>query len=68
MGSIGEGRHELKILEVNFMGHGEELMVVVRRTEDEEERMKSQELLKNIYMYEVCFKNWVLFLKSNSRL
>lgn len=41
MGSIGEGRHELKILEVNFMGHGEELMVVVRRTEDEEERIKS---------------------------
>lgn len=39
MGSVGEGRHELKILEVHFMGHGEELMVVV----EEGQKMKKEE-------------------------
>lgn len=39
MGSVGEGRHELKILEVHFMGHGEQLMVVV----EEGQKMKKEE-------------------------
>ena len=39
MGSVGEGRHEWKILEVHFLGHGEELMVVV----EEGQKMKPEE-------------------------